>query len=278
MNTKETGPEFHRPNPGGVRIRLNLAYDGTDFAGWQIQPERDTIQFRVETAVASLYRLERTDRIPVVGAGRTDAGVHAEGQVAHFDAPFRIPPAGVRAALNGLLPGAIRVLAAAETAPDFHARFSAAAKTYRYHLLRTAVASPLLARYAWSAGAGLSRAPMEEAARAFVGRHDFRAFFTAPAGEEPRSPLRTVSVARLLGTADGLTFEVTADGFLRYMVRRMVGTLVAVGRGQLPAARVAEMLGDPERPGPRFRAPASGLRLYRVHYGPDAVTDPGLAG
>lgn len=249
-----------------VRVRLDLAYDGTDFAGWQTQPERDTIQFRVETALSSLYRLERPDRIPVVGAGRTDAGVHAEGQVAHFDAPFRIPADGVRAALNGLLPDAIRVLAAAETAADFHARFDAAGKTYRYHLVSAPVASPLVARYAWPVGDGVCPASMEDAAGAFVGRHDFRAFFTAPPGEEPHSPHRTVSAARLFPTADGLIFEVTAEGFLRYMVRRMVGTLVAVGRGQLPPERVAEMLRDPALPGPRFRAPAHGLRLYRVHY------------
>lgn len=257
-----------------VRVRLDLAYDGTEFAGWQIQPERDTIQFRVETAVSSLYRLERTDRIPVVGAGRTDAGVHAEGQVAHFDAPFRIPPDGVRAALNGLLPGAIRVLAAVETAADFHARFDAVGKTYRYHLLSAQVASPLLARYAWPVGGGVCQASMEDAAGAFVGRHDFRAFFTAPPGEEPHSPHRTVSAARFLATADGVIFEVTAEGFLRYMVRRMVGTLVAVGRRQLPPGRVSEMLRDPELPGPRFRAPANGLRLHRVHFGHGSGTNP----
>lgn len=266
MNTNEGGPEFHRPHPDGIRIRLDLAYDGTDFAGWQRQPERDTIQGRVEAAVARLYRLGPTERTAVVGAGRTDAGVHADGQVAHFDAPLRVPPDGIRAGLNGLLPGAIRVLAVAETTPDFHARFDATGKTYRYHLLPARFTSPLLARYAWPAGENLSRVSMGEAAQAFAGRHDFRAFFTAPPGEEPRSPVRTVSAAQFLAQGDLLIFEVTADGFLRYMVRRMVGTLVAVGRGQLPPGRVAEMLRDPKRPGPRFRAPASGLRLHRVHY------------
>ena len=249
-----------------VRVRLDLAYDGTDFAGWQHQPDRDTVQSRIEAAVRRLYRLAADERTPVVGAGRTDAGVHAEGQVAHFDAPLAIPPAGIRAGLNGLLPDSIRVLAASDTAPGFHARFDATGKTYRYHLLTETLGSPLRTRYAWPVGDGLAREAMEEAAAALVGRHDFRAFFTAPPGEEPRTPIRNVFTAGFIPDGDALVFEVAAEGFLRYMVRRMVGTLVAVGRGQLPPGRVGEMLRDPELPGPRFRAPAAGLRLYRVQY------------
>ncbi len=250
-----------------VRVRLDLAYDGTDFAGWQAQPDRDTVQGRIETAVGRLYRRTPGQRTPVVGAGRTDAGVHAEGQVAHFDAPGKIPPAGIRAGLNALLPDAIRVLAATEAASDFHARFRAAGKTYRYHLLTEAVVSPLRSRYAWPVGDGLSRGAMEEGAAALAGRHDFRAFFAAPPGEEPETPVRNVFTAHFVEAGSELVFEVTADGFLRYMVRRMVGTLVAIGREQLPPERVAEMLRDPDAPGPRLRAPAAGLRLYRVHYG-----------
>ena len=249
-----------------VRIRLDLAYDGTDFAGWQHQPDRETIQGRIEAAVGKLYRLAAGERTPVIGAGRTDAGVHAEGQVAHFDAPFRIPPAGIRTGLNDLLPDAIRVLGAAEAAPGFHARFDATGKTYRYHLLTGTAVSPLRSRYAWPVTGRLYQQAMEEAAGALIGRHDFRAFFAAPRGEEPRSPIRNVFAARLFEAEPELVFEVAADGFLRYMVRRMVGALVAVGRGQLPADRLGALLRDPELPGPRFRAPAAGLRLYRVHY------------
>ncbi len=249
-----------------MRLRLDLAYDGTGFAGWQLQPGRDTIQGRVEEALRRLYRLPRGARLAVVGAGRTDAGVHAEQQVAHFDAPHRIPPAGVRAGVNGLLPGAIRVSSAHEVPDGFHARYDAVEKTYRYHLLPTASVSPLRARYAWPVGDGLLRAPMEEAARAFVGRHDFRAFFAAPPGDPPSSPFRVVTTARWLDDEGFRIFEVSADGFRRYLVRRMVGTLVAVGRGQLPPGRVGEMLRDPAIAGPRFRAPAAGLRLHRVDY------------
>lgn len=250
-----------------VRVRLDLAYDGTDFGGWQRQPDRDTVQHRIEAAVGRLYREPDARRISVVGAGRTDAGVHADGQVAHFDAPAAIPPAGIRAGLNGLLPDSIRVLRATEAAPGFHARFAATGKTYRYHLLTEAVVSPLRARYAWPAGDGLSRPAMEEGAAALMGRHDFRAFFAAPPGEEPASPVREVSAAHFIEAGDELVFEVSAEGFLRYMVRRIVGTLVAIGRGQVPPDRIAEMLRDPDASGPRFRAPAAGLRLYRVHYG-----------
>ena len=273
MNTNMPRPRFPRAGDEGgagspVRVRLDLAYDGTDFAGWQRQPDRDTVQGRIEAAVGRLFRREPAVRIPVVGAGRTDAGVHAEGQVAHFDAPVPIPPAGIRAGLNGLLPDSIRVLDAAEAAADFHARFDATGKTYRYHLLTGAVASPLRTRYAWPVGGGLFLEAMDEGAAALAGRHDLRAFFAAPPGEEPATPIRNVFGARFIEAGSELVFEVAAEGFLRYMVRRMVGTLVAIGRGQLPPDRIAGMLRDPESPGPRFRAPASGLRLYRVHYDP----------
>ena len=249
-----------------MRVRLDLAYDGSGFSGWQLQPGRDTVQGRVEEALRRLYRRDAGERIPVVCAGRTDAGVHAEQQVAHFDAPLAIPCHGVRVGANHLLPASIRVLAAREAAAGFHARHDAVAKTYRYYLLPAAPVSPLRARYAWAVGPRLGREAMEAAARAFVGRHDFRAFFAAPAGEQPESPQRTVTAARVFDEDGFLVFEVTADGFWRYMVRRMAGTLVAVGHGRLPAERVGELLADPETPGPRFRAPASGLRLWRVRY------------
>jgi tRNA pseudouridine38-40 synthase len=261
-----------------IRVRLDLAYDGTDFAGWQRQPDQATVQSRLEAAVGRLYRQAPGHRTPLVAAGRTDAGVHAEGQVAHFDAPVAIPPAGIRAGLNRLLPDSIRVLEAAEAAPGFHARFDAIGKTYRYHLLTGAEVSPLRTRYAWPVGDRLSREAMEDGAARLVGRHDFRAFFTAPPGEEPATPIRNVFAARFLESGDDLVFEVFAEGFLRYMVRRMVGALVAVGRGQLRASQVEAMLRDPEAPGPRFRAPASGLRLFRVHYEPGAADVSGTTG
>ena len=250
-----------------VRVRLDLAYDGTDFAGWQAQPDRDTVQGRIEAAVGRLYRQAPGQRTPVVG-GREDRRRGARRRTgSSFRRARRDSSAGIRAGLNALLPGSIRVLAAAEAAPDFHARFGAAGKTYRYHLLTDAVVSPLRSRYAWPVGDGLSREAMEEAAAVLAGRHDFRAFFTAPPGDEPETPVRNVMAARFVEAGNELIFEITADGFLRYMVRRMVGTLVAIGRGQLPSDRVAEMLRDPDASGPRFRAPAAGLRLYRVHYG-----------
>ncbi len=249
------------------RIRLDLGYDGTDFAGWQAQPDRDAIQSRVEEALRRLYRSE--GRIPVTAAGRTDAGAHAEGQVAHFDAPRPIPPEGVAAGANNRLPAAIRILRAAKAADDFHARFDAQAKTYRYDLVNRRPVSPLRSRYAWAVGGALDPAAMETAARAFQGTHDFRAFFAAPPDERPKNPVRTVIGARIAVDSDRIRFEVTATGFLRHMVRRMTGTLVAVGQGRIPVSRVGAMLENPGIPGPRFRAPACGLRLVSVEYPPE---------
>lgn len=251
---------------GSGRLRLDLAYDGTDFAGWQRQPGRDTIQQRIEHALGRLYRTSAEDPPSVVAAGRTDRGVHAEGQVAHFDAPFEIPPQGVLAAANRVLPPAIRIRAVREVPPNFHARYHAVSKTYRYHLAPDGIPSPLVSRFAWATGRGLDLGAAREAAAAFRGRHDFRAFFTATGDEAPADPVRTITGARLLQEKSVIVFEVTAPGFLRYMVRRMVGTLEAVGRGQLPPSRIREMLDDPDSAGPRFRAPAAGLRLHEVRY------------
>lgn len=274
-----------------MRLRLDLAYDGSDFAGWQLQPGKDTVQGRIEAALARLYErprrrgakrtiFESVSRIPVVAAGRTDAGVHAEHQVAHFDAPHpRVPPEGVRAALNHRLPGTIRVLAAAAAAPDFHAQHHAAAKTYRYHLLTGNDPSPLRARFALPAGPALSREAMERAAEALLGAHDFRAFAAAPPDDRPESTVRTIRAAQFLdAAADEWIFEVTADGFLRYMVRRIVGSLLAAGRKQIRPETVGAMLRGDAAPGPRLRAPAAGLRLHRVHYrrgGESAGAAPG---
>ena len=247
------------------RIRLDLAYDGTDFAGWQRQPDRDTIQQRIEGALSQLYRRP----VAVVAAGRTDAGVHAEGQVAHYDASLPIPPEGVTRALNRSLPPAIRIRTAAAAPPDFHARYDAVSRTYRYHLVPGTPPSPLVSRFAWATGRALDRAAFEAEAAALPGTHDFRAFFTDSGDGRAQNPVRTVIAARVLRSGVALVFEITANAFLRYMVRRIVGTLEAVARGQLSPGRIAELLRDPGRAGPRFRAPAAGLRLHAVGYPPD---------
>lgn len=253
-----------------MRIRLDFGYDGTGFAGWQLQPGKDTIQGRIEGALSRIYFPpgRSPSRIPVVAAGRTDAGVHAEQQVAHFDPPHpRVPPQALRAALNHRLPGAIRVRAAAPAAPDFHAQHHAREKTYRYHLLTGESPSPLRARFAWPAGPGLDRREMERAAAFFPGRRDFTAFRQSAPNEREKSPVREIRRAAFLDAAgDEWIFEIAADGFLRYLVRRIVGSLVAVGKRRITAESVAALLADPRTPGPRFRAPAAGLRLHRVDY------------
>lgn len=258
-----------------MRIRLDFGYDGTGFAGWQLQPGKDTIQGRIEGALARIYRppggrrpAAQSPRIPVIAAGRTDAGVHAERQTAHFDAPHpRIPPDALRAALNHRLPGAVRVHSAAPAAPDFHAQHHAREKTYRYHLLTGESPSPLRARFAWPVGPTLDRGQMERAAAFFPGQHDFTAFRQSAPDERGKSPVRTIRRAAFSDAADDeWIFEVAADGFLRYLARRIVGSLVAVGQRRISAESVGTLLGDPQSPGPRFRAPAAGLRLHRVSY------------
>ncbi len=254
-----------------MRIRLDLAYDGTEFAGWQLQPAEPTIQGRLEGALRRFYHAapDGGRRIAVTAAGRTDAGVHAEQQVVHFDAPGQVPPEGLQRGLNGLLPGSIRVLTAREVAPGFHARFDCNSKTYRYYLLPGKPASPLRSRFAWAVGDPLSIDAMRDAAAACVGRWDFRAFVTAPSGEPQRSPVRTVTEARFVRRGPFAVFQISAGGFGRYMVRRLVGTLVAVGQGRLPRSHLRDLLHDPDRVGPRHRAPAVGLRLFRVRYPSD---------
>ena len=220
----------------------------------------------MEEALRRLYRRTAGERIPVVCAGRTDAGVHAEQQVAHFDAPLAIPCHGVRVGANHLLPASIRVLAAREAAAGFHARHDAVAKTYRYYLCRRRRFRPLRARYAWAVGRGSAgrrwkRRPAPSSGGMTSGRFSPRPPGSSRKVRSGRSPSPAFSTRT--GSSSS---RVTADGFWRYMVRRMAGTLVAVGRGRLPVERVGELLADPETPGPRFRAPASGLRLWRVRY------------
>lgn len=253
---------------GGVRIRLDLAYLGTFFEGWQVQetvrpggPPR-TVQDELEKALERLYGR----RLTVVGAGRTDSGVHADGQVAHVtlpdDAP-RVPEQGVCRGLNTFLPGEIRVLSATSVPHDWHARFSAVGKIYVYRLRRGEFLHPhrglveALAREPMDVGA------MREAAHRLVGRRDFARFSTG--GSEARSTVRNLAGLDVVQDGDLLLVRAIGDGFLRGMVRRLVGTLREVGRGKtLPEEA-------PDRPGPT--AEARGLTLEHVLYPPERLPE-----
>lgn len=241
-------------------IRLTLEYDGSDYHGWQLQPGVPTVQGTVEEAVKKLSGEE----VRLRAAGRTDAGVHALGQVASFETRLALPADKIRSALNAFLPKDIAVLEAEEAPPSFHPQYSAKEKTYKYLILNRPLPSPLWRRYCWHVRTSLELEAMQEAASCFIGSHDFTAFSSS--GDEVHSSVRTVRESRIEREGELLTFWVTADGFLRYMVRTMVGTLVLVGRGKLPPGQMAALLssGDRGRAGPV--APARGLYLVRVCY------------
>src|SRR5690242_1780925 len=215
-------------------FKLTIAYDGTDFHGWQIQSEKPTIQGEI---VGVLRRLTQ-ENVQLHGAGRTDAGVHALGQVASFHTQSGLSAGEFQRALNALLPPTIRIVGAEEVGPDFHARWSALGKIYRYRLYRGKVVPPSLWRYVLHYPFPLDEDAMRIAASRFVGPHDFTAFAASADsedGEHERSTEREIYSAKLERTEDGeeLIFTVSGRSFLRYMVRKMVGTLLDIGRGRL---------------------------------------------
>jgi len=245
-----------------IRIRLDLSYDGTAYSGFQVQENAPTIQWELEKALAAIYK----QPLRVVGAGRTDAGVHARGQVVHYDAPFAIPPSRLPLALNALLPGDIVVFNAEPAAPGFHARFSARRKIYSYTLDRAAYPQVMLRRYSCHLPGSLDMEAVREACRFLEGTHDFRAFRAA--GSPVQNTVRTlyrVEPVELAGE-QVLRFIFEGDGFLYRMVRLMVGSLLRVGQGKLePAAVAAALEGErPEAVGPT--APPQGLCLEKVIY------------
>ena len=254
-------------------IRLLLEYDGTRYHGWQRQMDAATIQGVVEAAVARLTG----EAIALIGSGRTDAGVHALGQVANFRTQSAIPLQAFHKGLNSLLPRDIAVLSAAEAPPSFHARKSARAKTYEYRILNRETRSPLHRHHAWWIASPLNLAAMAGAAAALPGEHDFTAFRAS--GSDNHNPVRRVLAATWRDWPGGwLSFTITATGFLRGMVRSLVGTMAEVGRGKAPPTQLAELLtsGERRRAGPT--APPQGLYLVEVFYENEAVSqDKGLA-
>lgn len=268
-------------------IRLRLAYDGTEFSGWQIQPERPSIQGILEDAIQKLTG----ETVRVLSAGRTDAGVHALGQVANFHSNFPIPPHKWRPALQSKLPGQIVILESDEVPAEFHATFSAKSKRYRYVIDNQPLDDPFLRRYVWRISQPLDQNLMRAAARCLVGTHDFRSFESH--WPNKATSVRTVSDLTLTRTstwsvwsprpigsdaetahlgagaasaARFLVLEIEADGFLYNMVRTIVGTLVNVGRGTWPVSEVERILLAQDRKIAGATAPACGLFLARVNY------------
>jgi tRNA pseudouridine38-40 synthase len=249
-----------------MNYRLILQYDGTDFHGWQIQEGLRTVQGELTRAVCLLEDSEVT----VHGSGRTDAGVHAEGQVASVQIQRQITPQKLRAALNGNLPADVRVLFVDRAPEDFHARYSARSKTYVFRIVHNQVMSPFWARYAAQEARYLDLEHMRSCARQFLGEHDWTAFSAAQTDAESR--VRNLTQLDVNDGWDGrghchlIEFVLTANGFLRYMVRSIAGTLLAVGRGEIEEATVALALTSGNRNMVGATAPACGLTLKSVQY------------
>ena len=248
-------------------VKLTIEYDGTDYHGWQRQPNGPTVQQALEEAA------ERIVEHPVTlyGSGRTDAGVHALGQVASFHTRSTIPADRLPYALNSALPRDIVVLAAEDVPAEFHARYSARGKTYRYSILRRDVAPAVGRRTVYWQRRALDGGRMRAAAPAIVGEHDFAAFQTEARGENSvRTVTRCDVECRAERGGERLDVHVAANGFLYNMVRAMVGTLLEIGVGRWPPERVAELLEARDRSLAGPTAPAWGLCLMSVDYGRDA--------
>ncbi len=245
------------------RIRITVAYDGTEYHGWQVQPGLATIQGWLEKVAAEIEGAP----VDVHGSGRTDAGVHAVGQVAALTLANPIPCDNLRKAMNRLLPKAIRVMAVEEAAADFHPRFQARAKSYEYRLWRGEICPPMRRLYVCHHPYPLDEGAMAECAALFVGEHDFSAFAAADEKDElGGSKVRLVTEARLWREGWELVFRVRGSGFLKHMVRMMTGTLVEAGKGNLGREDFLKRLepGFEGKAGPAM--PAAGLCLLSVEY------------
>ena len=270
-------------------LKLILSYDGADFAGWQVQPGRTTVQGALSSAIG---RLSGENVLPQ-GSGRTDAGVHALAQVATFATASTIPSGNWLRALNDILPASIRVLEVSEAPPEFHARKSARAKTYRYRILRTAICPPFLARYVWHYPYPLNESLMIEAASVVVGEHDFTSFAAVDpervermAAEESAGDgqtnhrrtnnvrtntvrpnnVRTIFSSGWAREGDELVYTVRGSGFLHHMVRNLVGTFLLVGKGTVSRESLRRILRARDRSAAGPTAPAGGLYLVAVEY------------
>jgi tRNA pseudouridine38-40 synthase len=244
-------------------LKLTVAYDGTAYVGWQRQANGTSVQQVIEEAFEPLVA-PGAGRPGVAGAGRTDAGVHAIGQVASVNVEFDLPPAAVQRALNVRLPADVRIIDVQDAALGFHARFHARGKSYRYRIATTPVLSPFDRWFVWHAPEARDLAAMQRAAAALVGRHDFGSFQAR--GSAALNTVRTIERLEVRESSEGVVVEIAGDGFLRHMVRAVVGTIVEVGGGLRPADSMASVLAARDRRAGGPTAPAAGLTLVDVRY------------
>jgi tRNA pseudouridine38-40 synthase len=250
-----------------LKFKLTLAYDGSGYHGWQSRPEGTGVQDHVEAALARLF----VSAPRVESASRTDSGVHARGMVAHFELPreeLRMPEVRLVVALNACLPEDVRVVSAVRVPQEFHARFDAVGKQYRYRVWSHPVMDPLSRGVRWHVPQRLDLTMMREAADHLTGTHDFRAF-TARRDGVLGDPVRTLTRCGIVRKGSELTFVIEGSGFLYKMCRGLVGTLVQVGQGKFTPRDVAAMLESKDRRDAGVNAPAHGLVLWRVFYSPD---------
>ncbi len=242
-----------------MRILLTLQYLGTRYAGWQRQANALAVQQVVEEALEKMFGA----RIVVEGAGRTDSGVHARAQRAHADVPIEISPRGMVLGLNDLLPHDIRITAVERVADNFHCRFAAKTKTYAYQIWNGPVADVFAYETNAHVAQHLEESLMRDAAQCLCGKHDFRAFTVA--SPEVSSTCRTIERIEVTREGHAVRLLIAADGFLRYMVRRIAGSLIEIGRGKLPPAALTRSL-EPLFEEARWTAPAKGLVLWDIAY------------
>jgi tRNA pseudouridine38-40 synthase len=247
-------------------FKITIAYDGTDFCGWQVQPNHASIQGTLADAIERIT----TQRVLPQGSGRTDAGVHALAQVASFALESVIPAQNLLVALNHILPASIRINSVAEVSADFHARHSATAKTYEYRIFRQSICPPFLARYAYHHPFPLDEAAMMRAAEFVIGKHDFSSFAAVDPErgkeEEEIENVRTIYSSEWQLDRDLLVYRVRGNGFLHHMVRNLVGTFLVVGKGSLASDSIRRILEARRRSEAGPTAPPSGLFLVSVEY------------
>ena len=250
-------------------IKLTLSYDGTDFHGWQIQPERPTIQGVLSEAIEKITG----EKVLPQGSGRTDAGVHALAQVASFATTSSIPLDNLRKALNSCLPASIRIMELSEAQADFHPRYDARAKTYEYRIFRGEVCPPFLVRYVHHYPYPMKQETLQMAAAAVIGEHDFTSFAAVDpekrsAGDDrlPLSSVRTVFSSAWHIADDIWTYRIRGNGFLHHMVRNLVGTFVLIGKGGLLPQDIARIINARDRSAAGPTAPPEGLFLISVEY------------
>ncbi|MEP6664525.1 MAG: tRNA pseudouridine(38-40) synthase TruA [Verrucomicrobiota bacterium] len=247
------------------KFKLIIAYDGTNYSGWQVQKSGIGVQQKIEEALTRIFPSVKR----IHSSSRTDTGVHALGMVAHVEIPraeFKMPPAKLALALNAHLPDDIRVLSARRCTADFHARFDAKGKQYRYFVWNHHAMNPLLRHQAWLVGSPLDLKAMRDATKFFIGKHDFKSL-AGTRSYEMESTVRTLSKCKITRSGCLLTFFIEGDGFLYKMCRGIVGTLVQVGQRKIASAKIPEILASKDRRAAGMTAPAHGLVLWKVFYG-----------